>query len=389
MPLTFPDPFVWGAATAAHQIEGNNVNSDWWAREVAADSTLSEPSRDAADSYHRYAEDIRLLAESGLTSYRFSLEWARIEPAEGLFSRAELDHYRRMIQCCLDHGVTPLITLHHFTSPRWFAEDGGWTDPRSVERFARYVERVLPLLDAASHVFTINEPNILAMMITAAKGAEQLQAGTMHAPDPVATENLIAAHRRAVELVRTVGVPVGWPVAPQQFFADPGAEEVLREYAYPRETVFLEAARGDDFIGVQAYTRTRITVDGPLPAPEDAEKTLTGWEYYPPAIAEAARLGHEITGLPVLVSENGIATADDSRRIDYTRDALRALRAEVDAGLPLIGYLHWSLLDNYEWGSFAPTFGLIGWDPETFERLPKPSLGWLGSVARGEVSLDD
>jgi beta-glucosidase len=389
MPLTFPDPFVWGAATAAHQIEGNNVNSDWWAREVAADSTLSEPSRDAADSYHRYAEDIRLLAESGLTSYRFSLEWARIEPAEGLFSRAELDHYRRMIQCCLDHGVTPLVTLHHFTSPRWFAEDGGWTDPRSVERFARYVERVLPLLDAASHVFTINEPNILAMMITAAKGAEQLQAGTMHAPDPVATENLIAAHRRAVELVRTVGVPVGWPVAPQQFFADPGAEEVLREYAYPRETVFLEAARGDDFIGVQAYTRTRITVDGPLPAPDDAEKTLTGWEYYPPAIAEAARLGHEITGLPVLVSENGIATSDDSRRIDYTRDALRALRAEVDAGLPLIGYLHWSLLDNYEWGSFAPTFGLIGWDPETFERLPKPSLGWLGSVARGEVSLDD
>ena len=389
MPLTFPEPFAWGASTAAHQIEGNNVNSDWWAREVATDSTLTEPSGDAADSYHRYAEDIRLLAESGLTSYRFSIEWARIEPAEGMFSRAELDHYGRMVQCCLDHGVTPLITLHHFTSPRWFAEDGGWTDPRSVERFARYVEHVLPLLDSASHVFTINEPNILAMMITAAKGAEQLQAGTMHAPDPVATENLIAAHRRAVELVRTVGVPVGWPVAPQQFFADPGAEEVLREYAYPRETVFLEAARGDDFVGVQAYTRTRITVDGPLPAPEDSEKTLTGWEYYPPAIAEAARLGHEITGLPVLVSENGIATADDARRIDYTRDALRALRAEVDAGLPLIGYLHWSLLDNYEWGSFAPTFGLIGWDPETFERTPKPSLAWLGSVARGEISLDD
>ncbi|MET4226479.1 glycoside hydrolase family 1 protein [Oerskovia enterophila] len=389
MPLTFPDPFVWGAATAAHQIEGNNVNSDWWAREVAPGSTLSEPSRDAADSYHRYADDIRLLAESGLTSYRFSIEWARIEPAEGMFSLAELDHYRRVVQCCLDHGVTPLITLHHFTSPRWFAEDGGWTDPRSVERFARYVERVLPLLDAASHVFTINEPNILAMMITAAKGEEQLQAGTMHAPDPVATQHLVAAHRRAVELVRTVGVPVGWSVAPQQFFADPGAEEVLREYAYPRETVFLEAARGDDFVGVQAYTRTRITVDGPLPAPDDAEKTLTGWEYYPPAIAEAARLGHEITGLPVLVSENGIATADDARRIDYTRGALRALRAEVEAGLPLIGYLHWSLLDNYEWGSFAPTFGLVSWDPETFERTPKPSLGWLGAVARSEISLDD
>ncbi|MFJ1513673.1 glycoside hydrolase family 1 protein [Cellulosimicrobium funkei] len=389
MSITFPESFVWGASTAAHQIEGNNVNSDWWAREVDPASTLAEPSGDAADSYHRYAEDVRLLAESGLTSYRFSIEWARIEPAEGRFSRAEVDHYRRMIDCCLEHGVTPLVTLHHFTSPRWFAEDGGWTDPRSVDRFARYVEHVLPLLDRASHVFTINEPNILAMMITAAKGAEQLQAGTMHAPDPVATEHLIAAHRRAVELVRTVGVPVGWPVAPQQFFADPGAEEVLREYAYPRETVFLEASRGDDFVAVQAYTRTRITVDGPLPAPEDSEKTLTGWEYYPAAIAEAARLGHEITGLPVLVSENGIATADDARRIDYTRDALRALHAEMEAGLPLLGYLHWSLLDNYEWGSFAPTFGLVAWDPETFERTPKPSLGWLGGVARGTVSLDD
>jgi len=140
---------------------------------------------------------------------------------------------------------------------------------------------------------------------------------------------------------------------------------------------------------VQAYTRTRVTLDGPLPAPDDVEQTLTGWEYYPPAIAEAARLAHDLTGLPVFVTENGIATADDARRIDYTRDALRALHAEIEAGLPLIGYLHWSLLDNYEWGSYAPTFGLVAWDPETFERTPKPSLGWLGGVARGTVSLDD
>ena len=275
-----------------------------------------------------------------------------------------------MIACRLDHWVTPLVTLHHFTSPRWFAEDGGWTDPRSVERFARYVEHVLPLLDRASHVFTINEPNILAMMITAAKGTEQLQAGTMHAPDPVATEHLIAAHRRAVELVRTVGVPVGWSVAPQQFFADPGAEEVLRENAYPRETGFLEASRGDDFVAVQAYTRTRITVDGPLPAPEDSEKTLTGWEYYPAAIAEAARLGADPTGRTVVVSENCIATSYDARRIDYPPDALRALHAEMEAGLPLLGYLHWSLLDNYEWGSFAPTLRLAAPAPEPFERPP-------------------
>lgn len=389
MEHTFGGTFIWGAATAAHQIEGNNVNSDWWAREHAPGTSIAEPSGDAADSYHRYPEDIRLLAEAGLNSYRFSLEWARIEPAEGYFSHAELAHYQRMIDCCVENGVAPLLTLHHFTSPRWFAEDGGWTDPRSVERFARYVEAVLPLLSSASHIFTINEPNILAMMIGGEKGGEQLQAGSLPAPDLIATEHIIAAHKRAVEIVRRSGVPVGWPVAPQQFFADPGAEQVLREYAYPRETVFLEASRGDDFIAVQAYTRTRITVDGPQLAPEDAEQTLTGWEYYPPAIAEAARLAFDITGLPVLVSENGIATADDARRIDYTRDALRALQAEVSSGLPLFGYLHWSLLDNYEWGSYKPTFGLIAWDPVTFERHPKPSLRWLGDIARGIRGLDE
>ncbi|KZE88523.1 glycoside hydrolase family 1 protein [Microbacterium sp. TNHR37B] len=379
--LAFPDGFAWGAATAGHQIEGGNVNSDWWPREVAADSPLAEPSGDAADSYHRYREDISLLAASGLNTYRFSLEWSRIEPAEGMVSHAALDHYRRVIDCCLELGVDPAITIYHFTTPQWFAVDGGWRHPASVDRFVRFVEIVLPLLHAASHVFTINEPNILAM-IFAGKGNQQIQAGALPEPDPVVTEHVIAAHRRAVELVRTTGRPVGWPVAPQQFFADPGAEEVLRAYAYPRETVFLEASRGDDFVGVQAYTRTRVTKDGPLPAPDDVEQTLTGWEYYPPAIAEAARLAHDVTGLPVYVSENGIATADDARRIDYTRDALRALHAEMTAGLPLIGYLHWSLLDNYEWGSYTPTFGLIAWERETFVRRPKPSLAWLGGVAR-------
>ncbi|OJX94494.1 MAG: beta-glucosidase [Micrococcales bacterium 73-15] len=387
--IQFPADFLWGASTAAHQIEGNNLNSDWWQREVEPGSRLAERSGDAADSYHRYRDDIDMLAASGLRSYRFSVEWARIEPERGMVSGAELAHYRRMIQYCLDAGVTPLVTLHHFTNPRWFVRDGGWLDPGAPDLFARYVETVLPILDGVSHVFTINEPNILAMMIGGEKGEEQLQAGALPAPDPVATEHLIAAHRRAVDLVRTTGIPVGWPVAPQQFFADPGAEEVLRAYAHPRETVFLEAARGDDFVAVQAYTRTRITLDGPQPAPEGAEVTLTGWEYYPPAIAEAARLGHEITGLPVLVSENGIATADDARRIDYTRDALRHLHEAMEEGTPILGYLHWSLLDNYEWGSFRPTFGLASWSPETFERLPKPSLAWLGGVARdGRLDVD-
>ena len=117
----FPPEFIWGASTAAHQIEGNNVASDWWAREHAERTDLSEPSGDAADSYHRYGEDIRMLADAGLGMYRFSIEWARIEPAEGCFSKAQLLHYRQMIDACHENGVEPMVTLNHMTLPLWLA----------------------------------------------------------------------------------------------------------------------------------------------------------------------------------------------------------------------------------------------------------------------------
>ncbi|WP_368100791.1 family 1 glycosylhydrolase, partial [Bifidobacterium catenulatum] len=136
----FPNNFIWGASTAAHQIEGNNVGSDWWAREHAENTDIHEPSGDAADSYNRYEEDIRILAESGLSMYRFSLEWARIEPEQGCFSKAQLLHYRKMIDTCKEYGVEPMVTLSHMTLPLWFAKQGGWLKPDADAYFARYVE---------------------------------------------------------------------------------------------------------------------------------------------------------------------------------------------------------------------------------------------------------
>lgn len=387
---TFPDGFMWGAATAAHQIEGGNLASDWWALEHMGLPQIQEPSGDAADSYHRFDEDIRLLAESGLTTYRFSIEWARIEPEEGHISKAALAHYQRMIDACVKHGITPAITLHHFTSPRWFTMSGGWFDPRYAERFERYVEAVLPLAAQSPYVFTINEPNIYAMMVALFAAAANpdaqalnLNAGALPEPNPSATQALIAVHKRAVEQLRGVGVKAGWTVAPQQYYGEGVSALDIAQYAQNRETVFLEAARGDDFVGVQAYTRNKLGADGPLPVDEGAETTQTGWEYYPPAIAEAVATAASVCpGLPIFITENGIATADDRRRIDYTREALENVHQQIAQGLPVIGYLHWSLLDNYEWGSYAPTFGLIAFDKQTFARTPKPSLAWLGNVAR-------
>ncbi len=382
--MKFPHGFLWGASTAAHQIEGGNTNSDWWQREHGhlPGPAVEEPSGDAADSYHRYAEDMSLLAEAGLTSYRFSIEWARIEPEEGFISRAALGHYRRMVATAVDLGLVPVVTLHHFSNPVWFARAGGWKDPGCVEKFARYVGHVLPVLEQVDLVCTINEPNMVAVLSDPERG---FPAVGLPAGDPVVTGHLIAAHRRAVQLLQAEGKKAGWSVATQAYQGEPGAEAVAEEYGTSREHVFLDACAGDDWVGVQAYTRTRIGLEGPLPIADDAERTLTGWEYYPQAIGDGIRNSWKRNGLPIYVTENGIATADDSRRIDYTRGALEAVACAIDDGIDIRGYLHWSALDNYEWGSYRPTFGLISWDPKTFERQPKPSLAWLGGIARANA----
>ncbi|MET9971086.1 family 1 glycosylhydrolase, partial [Streptomyces sp. NPDC006356] len=206
--LTTPPGFLWGAATSPHQIEGNNVNSDWWVREHRAPGMGR--SGDACDSYHRYAEDMRLLADAGLNAYRFGIEWARIEPAEGEVSRAELAHYRRMIDTALGLGLKPVVTLHHFTHPRWFAEDGGWTHERAIDRFVSYVRTAVSVLDGVEWVCTINEPNMLALMVMmsrAARSGERKQwlsptvegdaRPVLPDPDPEIGRRLAGAHHAA------------------------------------------------------------------------------------------------------------------------------------------------------------------------------------------------
>jgi beta-glucosidase len=163
MAIAFPDGFLWGVATAAHQIEGGNWNSDWWEFEHAPGTQVVEPSGDACDSFHRYPDDIRLVKEFGLAAYRFSIEWARIEREEGFFSRSALDHYRRMLACCHEHGVLPVVTFHHFTTPRWLAAQGGWENPATADRFARFCERAVAHLgDLIGMGCTINEPNVVS-----------------------------------------------------------------------------------------------------------------------------------------------------------------------------------------------------------------------------------
>jgi len=407
MPMTFPAGFLWGAATAAHQVEGGNTASDLWLMEHGPASGFAEPSHDACDHYHLYPHDLALLKGLGFGAYRFSIEWARIEPEEGFFSRAALNHYRRMIAGVRANGLLPIVTFHHFTAPLWFTRDGGWTEPKSVDRFARFCERAARALgDLIPFACTINEANI-PLMISAFRVATEGRAWTppesfaeiarrcggeaarwapyLACDGYTATPNLIAAHRKGYEALKSAGIagPVGITLSIHDLQAEPGGE-LLRDAAEQLiEGQFLESIRGDDFVGVQTYTRIRFGSKGHVPPPEGSERTQMGYEFYPRAIEATVRKAARLSGCPILVTENGIGTEDDSRRIAYVWGALNGLHAAIADGIDVRGYIHWSLLDNCEWlEGYRPKFGLVAVDRATQARTPKPSAYWLGRIAR-------
>jgi beta-glucosidase len=403
----FPQGFLWGAATAGHQVEGGNTNADLWPLEWAENSTFNEPSGDACDHYHRYPQDIAMLAELGLNAYRFSLEWARIEPEPGFYSRAALDHYGRMIEACFDQDVTPVVTYNHFTVPRWMAGRGGWSATDAPERFADFAARATRHFgDHLSWVCTLNEPNLMAMM----RSTGVLAMGSGDRTDPVEPvgsgtagiggfdpsryrmgivaaelEQMASAHRQAVQAIKAIRgtIKAGWTLALVDLQPAEGGEARWRVAQQVGQTDWLAVSAGDDFVGVQTYSRTRIGPEGKLPEPEGAATMQTGWEVYPAALGHTVRLAAEHAAVPVVVTENGMATDDDGARIAYTESALRGLAHCIDDGIDVRGYIHWTLLDNFEWNAgFSKTFGLVAFEHDTFVRTLKPSARWLGQVAR-------
>jgi len=404
----FPKGFLWGAATAAHQVEGNNINSDLWVLEHMKPSMFSEPSGDACDSYHRYAEDIALAASLGLNAFRFSIEWARIEPEPGAYSRAELDHYRRVLAACHEHGLTPFVTFWHFTNPRWIAAMGGWEQPATADHFVRYCERAARHLgDLIGGAATFNEPNIpvlLAWMFArmpqnpfaqvgtlmqaAAKstGAERFSSFITSNGDTV-RDVMVPAHHRAVEAIKSG--PGRYPVGVTLAMQDEQAVGEDSQRDRKRDTLYgawLDAAAKDDFIGVQTYTRARVGKDGDLPPEPGVELTQMGYEFWPEALGETVRYAAARAKVPVYVTENGIGTEDDTRRIEYMRRTLAGVERCLADGIDVRGYFHWSLLDNFEWNfGYRPKFGLVAVNRETFERTVKPSARALGAIARANA----
>lgn len=393
----FPEGFTWGTATAAHQVEGGNWNNDWWMWEHAPGTPCKEPSGDACDHYHRYPDDIALLAGLGFDNYRFSVEWSRIEPEPGEFSTAALDHYLRMVRSCRDHGIAPVITLHHFTTPRWVAQTGGWTEPETAQLFGRFVERVVGHLgDEVARWCTLNEPNIVAMLgyLAGYFPPGLVDRNLRHQANEVFVQAHVAA-REAVKAGSTA--PVGLTLALSEIAVVGETEEELAEaqaradrMAKGYETPFFEVATGDDYVGVQTYSRDRIGPKGILGPEEGLRRTIMGYEFRPEALeATIRRTWDKTQHTPILVTENGIATQDDAERIEFVHGALQGVLRCLADGISIQGYTYWSLLDNFEWAlGYEPTFGLIGVDRDTQERTVKDSARWLGRVARANALLD-
>lgn len=428
----FSRDFLIGAATAAHQVEGNNIHSDYWAMEHMAHTTFNEPSLDAVDHYHRYEEDIKLMAQAGLSAYRFSIEWARIEPEEGKFDEAQIAHYRSVLECCHANQITPVVTMMHFTSPVWVIRNGGWESERTVEAFARYCGYVAERLgDLMGYVVTINEANMGLQVAAIAKRYEQQMMAKMSQMQAQGLEGtaqigmnfnammenmqlqkhenrevfgteepqnfvsgrtaagdilVMRAHLAAKKAMKAVkpALRIGLSLSLHDIqAAEGGAENALHEWE-EEFSHYIPYILDDDFFGLQNYTRSVIGADGIQPVPQGAETTQMDYEFYPEALEHVIRRVSEEfrenkKEMPIMVTENGIATEDDTRRVAFIGWAMDGVAACMRDGIPVIGYMYWSLMDNFEWQKgFSMKFGLIAVDRATQERTPKPSLEFLG-----------
>lgn len=401
--LPFPPGFLWGAATAAHQVEGGNVRNDWWAAEQQG---RLPPSGEACRHWERFREDLDLARAWGHNAHRLSIEWSRVEPEAGRWDEEALTHYDAVIEASRGRGLEPVVTLHHFTSPAWFADGGGWLRSDAPTVFAGYVGRVAERLGSRVRWWlTVNEPTVWA------KHAYVVGDWPPFGRDRWgralgAVRGMARAHEAAWQAIhrRVDGARVGlahsapWiePCRPRRL-GDRWAAH-LRDFLL-NDLLFRMIGAGSpdpplDFIGINYYARTvvrhgwkgkallvgrecdREHHHGPR------EWSEMGWEIYPHGLLQVLRRFGRY-GLPLMVTENGLATEDEELRSRVLADHLEALASAVEEGLDVRGYLYWTLMDNYEWAmGFDPRFGLAAVEPGSLERRPRPAADLLAQVCR-------
>ncbi len=397
--LHFPKGFLWGTATAAHQVEGGNKKNDWaeWERLPGKIAGGDRAGR-STDHYHRYAMDFDLASAQHMNAHRFSVEWSRVEPREGEWDAKEIAHYRAVLVALQARGQQTMVTLFHFTVPQWFAARGGWAGKDAVGYFSRFAAKAADAFgDLVDFWCTQNEP-LVYLVMGYVLGAWPPGVKNYRTAWTV-FRNLTAGHVAATgelhERSRLLGraVPVGVANNLISFYSyrkhspldalSLSLSDWVWNHAYYRET------RGaHDYLGVNYYFHQRIKrEEGKLLQlfvdlrAENREMSDIGWEVYPAGIFDVLQeLGEH--HLPIYITENGIATANDDRRIRFLVAYLKEVYHAIQSGIDIRGYFHWSLLDNFEWEKgYAARFGLIDVDWQTLQRRPKKSFSVYGRIA--------
>ncbi len=400
----FPSSFLWGSATSAYQVEGDNIHSDWWQWEKAAGK---EQSGSACRHYQLYEQDFDLAKSLEHNTHRLSIEWGRIEPQEGRFSQEELTHYINVILALKARDIEPVVTLHHFTNPAWLARQGGWERGQSVKYFLRYCDfLVRGLAEHVRYWITINEPTIYVSHAYLF-GAWPPQAKSFLRARAV-QGNLAAAHVKAYRLIHQIYARlklqkpfVGFSQYTQAFV--PCSQDLRDRVAARLRHKWFNLGLLDcfarhkamDFIGVNYYSRQLVDTRSWWPVHLAADvcrdnhlpvkKNSLGWDIYPKGLS-AILLGLKQYNLPVIITENGICTQDDDQRWQYLYSHLREIQRAIEGGVDVRGYLYWSLIDNFEWDKgFGPRFGLVDVDYKTYARSVRGSARKFAQVCKTGV----
>jgi len=400
MMVDFPKHFLWGAATSAYQVEGNNVNSDWWQWEIKAG--LKEVSGQACRHYELYKEDFDLAKLLHHNAHRFSIEWSRIEPQEGKFSGEEIGHYYDVVCALRERNIEPIVTLHHFTNPHWLAGLGGWANRDAAVYFLRYVELLVrELSDKVRYWVTINEPMVYAYESYILGTWPPQEKSFLKASRVIS--NLLAAHINAYRVIHSIykkkNLISPYVGVASNMLAFVPCRMILRDKlaAYLRNRFFNfsfieKALRNNslDFIGVNYYTRNLVEVekwrlknlllDVCVKNHHPLKKNSMGWDIYPEGLYQLL-LSLKKYNMPVLILENGICTDDDNLRWDFISQHLSNINLAMQKGVNIAGYIYWSLIDNFEWDKgFKMRFGLIAVDYHTYKRTPRESAKKLSLV---------
>ncbi|MFH1752547.1 MAG: glycoside hydrolase family 1 protein [Candidatus Omnitrophota bacterium] len=409
--VEFPENFLWGAATSSHQIEGNNRNNDWWKWEE--EGRVKEASGKACSGYDLYKEDIGLAKDLGHSAHRFSLEWSRIEPEEGRFDEAAMAHYRDIIKHARALGMEPVVTMNHFTLPLWFSERGGWLSDKSADVFAVFAKRAAEYLgEDVKYWITINEPVGFAYT-SFVEGS--WPPGHHSFKDAIKVFiSLLKAHSLAYDIIHKIYKQKGRKppmvsIAKHIHLFAPCRKDSpldilsakLRYWYFNKlfidslmsgfclapglPVTRLPMKRSLDFLGVNYYTRDFIRNAGLIPPRifggvctyghhlDFGRRNFLKWEIFPQGMYDVLTEFSKYK-LPILITENGICTNDDRERSDFILKHLKEVSRAIKDGAPVFGYLHWSLLDNFEWAhGFGPRFGLVEIDYATQERRVRPS----------------